>query len=593
MKGRRRLQHWMIPALRTTRKFRLTQNTLMIALAAIVGVLGGVGDFAFREFIGWVSVNFTQLEGRFEAFAGIPGWIALPGAVGLGGLTVGLFIHFFAREAKGHGVPIVMEAVVVAAGKIRQRVAAATIFASGLSIGVGGSVGREGPIVMIGASIGSTVGQRLGLSPEKTKVLLGCGAAAGISATFNAPIAGVFFVLEIILGDFTIQTFGPIVVASVLASVFSQAVHGPHPAFQIPAYSLIHPLEIPIYVAMGVFMGIVAFLFNRYLYACEDGFESMRIRPYLKPALGGVVLGLVGYFFPRVLGVGYDTVTDVLFGKIAMGTCLVLLVVKLLATGLTLGSGWSGGIFSPSIYMGAVLGGAFGALAHAFFPDHTAAAGAFALVGMAAMVSGTTQAPLMAMLVLFEMTQDYHIILPLMITTVISTLVAGRLSKESVYTLKLVRKGLKIRRGKDYNILETLKVADVMNREPEVLAENTPLRELRTFLEKSHYTAVPLVDLAGRLRGMLSLPDLREHLYEEDIAPIGTLMVANDFAQTDYLRIYPDESLEAALHKFTVSNLYLLPVVSRDDEARLLGTLSREAIFAAYDRDLMRRRVVA
>ena len=432
-------------AARFLRRLRLSETNLLILLSVLVGLATAFGAIGFVKLIEFFNDLFFGLTDQilssavgFASWGGYRWWLPLIPA--LGGLLVGPIVYRYASEAKGHGVPEVMDAVARLGGIIRPRVAAAKTIASAICIGSGGSAGREGPIVQIGSAFGSMVGQLFRMSGSRVKILVGCGAAAGISAVFNAPIAGVIFSLEIILGDFAIKTFAPVILASVVSSVVTRTFLGNHPAFEVPSYSLVSAWEIPMYVVMGIGLGALAVLFTRSLDAMEDFFNNLKIANWTKPALGGLLLGGLAIFYPQVLADGYQTIRLTLYGDMGIWLLVVLIFMKLIATSLTLGSGNSGGIFAPSLFMGAVAGGSFGIMIHKLFPTVTATPGAYALVGMAGLVAGATHAPITALLIIFEMTSDYRIILPLMVTVVFSALVAGRLFPQSVYTIKLFKR---------------------------------------------------------------------------------------------------------------------------------------------------------
>ncbi|MBW2619644.1 MAG: chloride channel protein, partial [Deltaproteobacteria bacterium] len=330
--------------------------------------------------------------------------------------------------------------------------------ASAISIAIGGSVGREGPIVQIGSAIGSSLGQVFRVSPNRMRVLVGCGAAAGIAATFNAPLAGMIFALEIILGEFAIATFSPIVLSAVMATAISRHYLGDYPAFLVPEYQLVSLWELIFYAILGLAAGVVAVGFTTTLYKFEDLFDLWKRPDYLKPIVAGLAIGLLGLAFPWVLGVGYGGINLALAGQMSWWLLLMLVGVKIVATSMTIGGGMSGGIFAPSLFIGAMLGGAYGQLVHALFPEITASSGAYAIVGMGALVAGTTHGPLTAFLILFEMTGNYKIILPLMSACILATLMASQIKKESIYTLKLIRRGVNIRAGQEVNLLRSLTV---------------------------------------------------------------------------------------------------------------------------------------
>jgi len=564
-------------------KTRYSESVFIIVLAILVGLLTGVGAVAFRWSILTCRDLFFGSLPLTTSIIGIPRHWFIPLIPMFGGLLVGPIVYKFASEARGHGVPEVMSAVALHGGTIRPRVSLAKSIASAICIGSGGSAGREGPIVQIGSAIGSTIGQVFRLSGNRVKVLVGCGAAAGISAVFNAPIAGVIFSLEIILGDFTIKTFSPVILSSVLASVVSRFFLGDYPAFSIPEYSLVSAWEIPMYILLGMVMGVVSFIFIKSLYWTEDLFDSWKIPDVIKPAIGGLMLGCVGLLTPQVFADGYEAISAALYGEMFWGLMIVLVFMKIIATSLTLGSGNSGGIFAPSLFMGAMAGGFFGTIMNYLFPEVTAPPAAYALVGMGAVVAGVTHAAITSILIVFEMTGDYRIMLPMMLATVFATLVANRLSRESIYTLKLVRKGINIRAGKDVALLTDIKVADVMDTHFKTIPVHLSLTGIMRLMEESKDTAFPVTD-HDKLVGMLSFQDLRTIL-TQPVTP--TLIIASDIATSDLISVSREDNLNDALQKFGHKDLDMMPVVDRSNPTKILGVLRRGDLMNYYNKRLM------
>jgi len=566
----------------------LNEHIFTSLLAIIIGILAGYGAVLFRYLIRGFQFLFYQNSADFLDFAAdVPFYlkIAIPA---LAGAIVGPLIHFWARESKGHGVPEIMEAIALKGGVIRARVAFAKILASAISIGGGGSVGREGPIAMIGSSVGSTVGQILRVSQDRRRTFVGCGAAAGIAATFNAPIGGVLFALEILLGDFGVSTFSPIVLSSVTATIISRYHFGDFPAFIVPHYEVVSYWEYPLYLGLGVIAALVGILFVTTLYKSEDLFDEIPIPVYLKGIVGGALVGCMLIVFPQVFGVGYGAIDLALTNKLTTMMLFTLIFVKIVATSLTIGGGMSGGIFAPSLMIGAMAGGWFGQLMHSFFPDFTATGGAYALVAMGAVVSATTHAPITAILILFELTSQYQIILPLMISCITAALLAGTLKKGNIYSIKLLRRGIDLRMGRERGILRKLKVQDVILTHPHAVPENMHLFDIIETFKRTNASYLQVVDEHNKLAGIISFRDVRAVLQEE---ALGHLIIARDMATRDVITITPNETLEDVLKKMGIKGISQLPVVKTDDPKKVIGVLEESAIIATYNREVIAREV--
>jgi CIC family chloride channel protein len=558
----------------------------MAILAVIVGLGGGFGAIGFRILINIIqSISYGSGGNLLELVQSIP-WYLKVWVPAAGGLVVGPLVYFFAREAKGHGVPEVMEAVALRSSIIRKRVVFVKALVSAVCIGTGGSVGREGPIVQIGSAIGSSIGQMLKVSVERIRTLVGCGAAAGIAATFNAPIAGSMFALEVILGDFGLATFSPIVISSVVATAVSRYFLGDTPAFIVPAYHLVSAWELPLYGVLGLFCAVAAVSFTRALYLTEDIFDRFRFPEYLKAVLGGMILGGMALIFPHILGVGYPAIDLSLSQRLSWWLMLLLVFCKVLATSITIGSGGSGGIFAPSLFLGAMAGGFFGIMVHHIFPQVTASPGAYSIVGMAGVVSGTTHGPLTAILILFEMTGDYKIILPLMIACITGTVASRRILRESIYTLKLTRRGVNLRAGKEVNVLKSIPVREVMNPEAETIPENLSLGKVAEKISKSKFNSFPVVDEAGKLTGVLSFLDYRDVVFD---VYLKDLVVAKELATPEVVTVSVDDNLYNALEKISAKDFSILPVVSPQDPSKLLGILTRRDIYGAYSKAIIKK----
>lgn len=554
---------------------RISPFRLGILLAILVGVVSGLGAVGFHYLLDFFHALF------FGAYLGSL-WplgryavILLPAT---GGLLVGLLVYFFAREAKGHGVPEVMLAVTREGGRIRGRVAVIKSLASSICISSGGSVGREGPIVQIGSAAASFLGQRFGVSSTWIQVLVACGAAGGISATFNAPIAGVFFALEVILRTFSFQYFGLVVISSVIADVISQAFLGNDPAFAVPSYALSSPWELGLYVLLGMLAALVGLAFVRLLYFMEDRFEDLTWLPeYVKPAIGGGGVGLIGVFFPQIFGVGYGAISGALTDGFTLQLLLLIAAMKILATSLTLGSGGSGGVFAPALFIGAMGGTAFGVAASMFFPGAVGPAGAYGLVGMASVFSGAAWAPITAIIIVFEMTRDYNIILPLMLAVVVSTFLSRKLSRDSIYTLKLRRRGIDLLASRRQGIFDTIRVGDIMTKSYPYVYADYAIEGLPGTFESTGVHGLPVLNSDQELVGIVTGTDV-EHAMSNGYQG----RTAYDIATRSLIIAYQDQTLAEVVTQPGAQEVGYIPVVEREDHKKLLGVLRRQDLIAAY-----------
>ncbi len=571
---------------------KMTEHTFMVLLALVIGASGGFGAIGIRAMIKWTSNFFFRGGGDLlQNIMASPWWVILL-VPALGGLVVGPIIYFLAREAKGHGVPEVMQAIIMKGGAIRPRVALVKAVASSISIGTGGSVGREGPIVQIGASLGSTVGQFFRVSSQRMKTFVGCGAAAGIAAAFNAPVAGALFAVEIILGDFGFTQLSPIVISSVMATVISHQFEGDFAAFQVPIYQLKSPYELIFYFVMAFLCAGVAFFFIKSLYWCEDLFEKkLKVPEYLQPLIGGIAIGVMALMFPQIMGVGYDSINNALHGATIWHLALLLIFFKVIATSITLGSGGSGGIFAPSLFLGAMTGVAFGSLVHGIFPDIAADPGAYALVAMGGLVAGTTHAPITAIIIVFELTSNYHIILPLMIVCIISTIVSQKLSRESIYTLKLLQRHIHIKGGAEINVMKSIFIKDVFTSHMESIPITASFDQVVNQLISGKDPYSPVLDTDGKFHGIISMNDVKDYLFEGDI--LKDILIASDIAKTEGPLATPDDNCQYVLDIIAKNDIEGIPVVDSQDPRKILGMVWRKDILEAYNKEIQRRDITA
>jgi len=571
-------------------EFSSRENTFNLLVAMVIGLVGGYGAVGFRFLIAQVeNLCFGVPEPPVSHLLGLPWYVKLL-LPALGGLLVGPIISRFASEAKGHGVPEVMAAVARKGGIIKGRVAAAKVVASAVTIGTGGSAGSEGPIVQIGSSLASVLGQLFRVSARRMKTYVGCGAAAGIAATFNAPVAGMLFAVEVILGDFGVAKLSPIIVASVVATAVSRSHLGDVPAFAVPEYQLVSGVELIHYAILGAAAALVAVAFTFTLDRSEHFFEQLRIPAWLKPALGGLALGLIGAVgMPHVFGVGYEFIEEALHGHLPLAMLLGLIVVKILATSATLGSGGSGGILAPSLFLGAMLGGVVWYGAHALSPELVSPNyGAYALVGMAAVLAAATRAPLQAILIIFELTGGYKVILPLMFSSIVAVIIAGQLMAESIYTIKLKARGIDLKQGTDVNVMTGVRVHEVMRSEMKTVPYSMRLQQLMEEISgTTQHSTFFMLDSEGRLAGTISYPEIRRVLF--DVENLMPLLRAEDIASVQSCSVTPEDSLDVVIRNFARHNLDELPVVDPADPQRVTGSVHRADVVNAYHNEVLKR----
>ncbi len=583
------LQKWMVARFE---RAKMTEHLFMILVAIVIGILAGFSAILIRWLIKTISnISFSGPGSLLENIIAAPWYwkLLIPF---IGGLIVGPIIYFFAPEAKGHGVPEVMEAILLKGGNIRPRVAVIKAIASAISIGTGGSVGREGPIIQIGSSLGSTVGQFFRVPTRRLKTLVGCGAAAGIAAAFNAPIAGALFAVEIILMDFAVAQFSPIVISSVMATVISHSYEGKFSAFHVPPYQYVSPYEIAFYFVLGAITGLAAYLFIKLLYFSEDYFDNrLKLPGYLKPALGGIGVGLIAIFTPNVMGVGYGSINLALHGQLLWYMAIILLFTKILATSVTLGSGGSGGIFAPSLFMGAMVGLSFGAIVHNYFPSITAEPGAYALVAMGGLVAGTTRAPITAIIIVFELTNDYQIVLPLMVTCIISMIVSSKLTRESIYTLKLVLRNIGIKEGTEINIMESIFVKDVYTKEFTWINSDDNFNLIVNKVIQGRGREFPVLDSQKNLIGIITVDMIKDFLFETDT--LGNVLIATDILSQDFVTVTPTDNCQTAIERMRSKDHETIPVLENENSRKVIGVIRLKDIQEAYNKEVERRDITS
>lgn len=579
----------------------MKRQILLYSVGALVGVVSGLTAVVLRYLIlliGSLFVMIPQLIGPW-------GWVLIPA---LGGCFVSIIVLKYAPEAKGHGVPEVMVSYALRGGQIRMRVPLLKSIASAITIGSGGSCGREGPIAQIGAGIGSSLSSLLKFNKRETKTLVVAGLSSGIAATFNAPLGGALFGIEVIAGGIIGFALLPVILASVVAVAVSQAILGAAPSFIAPAFEMGSLLELPLFLILGVILGIASVVWMRGFYFIEDLLEKIRVWKYALPAIGGLLTGIValiviilnsplGYDivadpgeldYPAVMGVGYTFMNAALAARIGLAALFTFGVFKIITTAFTLGSGGSGGVFAPTLFIGAAFGGAMGwvfdtLLPETIFPGAIPQPMIFALVGMAALFAGTARAPITCIVMIMEMTGDYFIILPLMIAVSSSFLVSSLLERDSIYTMKLARRGVYIRQGSHIGALHTIDVSHIMTKQPTTLSPLMKTSEVFDIIDKTHHTKFPVVDDFNNVLGILIAEDLF-HEPSED----GREHTVQELMNPDFLHLAPHCSMDSALKEMIRRDEGHAVIADPQNPRKMLGYITKADVLKAYELSIIR-----
>jgi H+/Cl- antiporter ClcA/CBS domain-containing protein len=556
---------------------------LISILSAAIGLAAGLVAFILYRLIGLFTNLFFYHRWDFAFTSArmnhLGLWVIVTPVIG--GIIVGFMAKYGTDKIKGHGIPEAMEAVVTNRSRIAPRVALLKPISAAIAIGTGGPFGAEGPIIQTGGALGSLVGQVFHTTAAERKVLLACGAAAGMSATFNTPIAGVILAIELLLFEFKSRSFIPLVIASTLATAVHMQLLGVGPMFAVSAMDFGVPRALPFYLVLGVLCGFAAIGFTRLLYWVEDLFEKLPVDELWWPAIGALGLGIIGYFVPRVLGVGYDTIGDILNGQLAMKLLIIVMVAKAVALVISLGSGTSGGLLAPMFMSNAALGGAFALVANRIWPSAHLAAGAFALVAMGAVFGAASRATFSFIIFSFEITRDYNSVLPLMLVCVIADGIAMLwMPKSSIMTEKLARRGLRIHQDYETDILQQVGVVDVMDPKPPLIPASMTVADLAARIAKHDpsvtHQGLLVVDGEGNLQGVITRGDVLRAL-EEDLSGGRTVL---EVGSRDLVVTYPDEVLSEALAKMLTRNIGRLPVVERANPRKIVGYIGRQSIMS-------------
>jgi CIC family chloride channel protein len=575
-------------ALLAVRRLIRNDHLILMILALVVGCASGAAVVAFREAIELIQHLFygTDHERLSQHVAGLAWWHVLL-APALGGLIVGLFIYLLLPNRRPQGVADVIEAEQLHGGWMSSRVGLLSAIASALSIGAGASVGREGPAVHLGASLGAWLARRLQLTRSLNRTLLGCGVAAAVAASFNAPLAGALFANEVVIGHYALKAFAPVVVASVAGTAISRYWFGDFPAFALVDNPLTSFWEFPAFTGLGVASAVCAILLMHSIVVASEMAKRSPFPSWLKPAVAGLAVGAMALVAPQVMGVGYGVTEDAMLHVYGFGTLLIILAVKIIATSISIGWGFSGGVFSPALVVGAVAGGAYGIVVTAIFPDLSSGVPAYTVVGMGAVAASVMGAPISTTLIIFEMTSDYTLTLAVMVAVVVSSEISHHLYDRSFFVRQLRERGIDLKEGIESEVMQTITVNAVMRHNISTVAMSTDLDTLRHLLQDSAVGELFVVRDDGLLHGTITLPDLSDFAFDHDL---DGLVNAGDVARPHPPTLSRHDDIETAVALMDKSGETIVPVVEDGDNPVLIGAVTHDDVMTEFNRVLMERR---
>ena len=563
----------------------------MMLIATFIGLMAGACNILFRTVVQWVHTIFF-VGGKELLMIDSGDWhILLLPLIPISGMILLIPLSLlFPGEINGYGFTKLLRKVNLEGGYMKARTIVLKILSTALTIGTGNSAGVEGPIAHIGGAMGSQLGQFFRVSGSRMKVYIAAGAAGGIAGMFNAPIAGIFFASEIVLlGTFEITSFGALVIASALSTVVTRAYYGATPAFPIPHYVMVNPfVEIPLYSLMAIMIGLIAVFHIRVFYWIRDKYEELPIHPQLKPITGAFVIGCMAMAYPQIMGDGYQFIESVLNGEGAIFLLFALIFLKIIATAITLGSGGAGGVFAPALFIGAMIGGCFGHVVNKVLPNLTADPGAYATVGIGAFLAASTHAPMTAIFLLFEMTGNYLIIIPIMLTSIIGTMVATRFNKDSIDTVDFTREGIDIHEGREAAIMKSIRVGKAITEDVDFISERANINHLlEIFRMAKEGFYFPVVDDSGRMTGIISMQDVRNILQRSEEERVCYLV--GGICSRDVIMLTPDDTLYTAMQLFDLKGIEEIPVVEDLENKWVVGMLKRRDVIATYNHEVLKK----
>ncbi len=560
-------------------------HMVLAFMALVIGVIVAYATIAFRQVIAGVQfVSFGTNDERLTEWLGDASWwqVLLPPVAG--GIVLAFLYRYFTTDHRGQGVADVIEANALKDGRIDLKTGLVSALANAVALGAGASAGREGPVVHLGATLASWTARQLHLTPAVGRMLLACGVASAVAASFNAPIAGVFFALEVVMGHYAIHAFAPVVIAGVAGTMVSRIYIGDFPAFIVPEFPLVSFLEMPAFAIVGVAAALVAIVFTRSIMWSDDIARKLPIPTWALPPVGGLMVGLIALAVPEVLGVGYEATDNALHGIYTLDFLLLLLVAKMVAVAASTGFRFGSGVFSPSLYLGAMTGGIIGLIAAGFMPEMASSPGLYAIVGMGAVASAVLGAPVSTVLIIFELTGDYSITIAVMIAGAVASLITGLAHKSSFFYWQLERRGLHLEGGKALYLLKSTDVEAAMSRDFLTVKPAEPLAQVRDILIAQYGGKLLVADETGALVGVITSSEMTSDTFDPNL---DTLIRAEDICRRNPVTVCASDSLEDALALLERIGEEHVPVI-RDEESRIIvGMLHHKDVLRLYNRALV------